>query len=97
MLQADSVSAQMAVIVAGQSAVLTQALGQCFADGVASVPSATGDVTPAQELLDIAAAVKAAVDPLNATITQMGVDKAKEDALLAAVKQAAAALVAQLG
>ena len=90
MTQADSVAAGLAAIQAGMSA----ALGQCYADGVASVPPIVGEVTAAQEALDIAAAVKAAVDPLNASIAAMQLDKQKEDALLASVQSAAQALVA---
>lgn len=67
-----------------------------FADGVASVQSPTGDVTAAQEAIDIAAAVAAAVAPLNDQISALGVAKAAEDALLAQVKASVQSLVALL-
>lgn len=65
-----------------------------FADGVASVASPTGDVTAAQEQLDIAAAVSSAVAPLNAQITALQLSNTQELALLASVQSAAASLVA---
>lgn len=68
-----------------------------FADGVASVSSPSGDVTAAQEQLDIAAAVSAAVGPLNDQISALQLAKGQEDALLASVKDAAAKLLASLG
>ena len=65
-----------------------------FSDGVASVSSPTGDVTAAQEQLDIAAAVASAVAPLNAQITALQLSATQEQALLASVQSAAAALLA---
>ena len=67
-----------------------------FADGVASVSSPTGDVTQAQEQLDIAAAVKVATDPLNAQISALQLGKSQEDALLASVQTSVQALVVLL-
>ncbi len=67
-----------------------------FADGVASVASPTGDVTAAQEALDIAAAVATATGPLNTQISALQLSKTQEDALLASVKTSAQALVALL-
>jgi hypothetical protein len=65
-----------------------------FADGVASVASPTGDVTAAQEQLDIQAAVATAVAPLNSQISALQLAKSTEDQLLASVQSAAEALVA---
>lgn len=65
-----------------------------FADGVASVQSPTGDVTSAQEQIDIQAAIAAAVQPLNDQISSLQLAKGKEDVLLASVQSAAAALAA---
>lgn len=64
-----------------------------FADGVASVGSPTGDVTAAQEQLDIAAAVAAAVAPLNSQISALQLSVTQEQTLLASVESAAQALV----
>lgn len=86
MSQVDALAAQAAADL-----VLYQA---AFADGVASVASPTGDVTAAQEQIDIAAAVATAVAPLNSQISAMQLAKASEDALLASVQSAANALVA---
>ena len=68
-----------------------------FSDGVSSVQSPSGDVTAAQEQIDIAAAVSSATAPLNAQITALNLAKTTEDALLASVKSAAASLAALLG
>lgn len=65
-----------------------------FADGVASVQSPNGDVTQAQEQLDIQAAVAVAIQPLNDQISALQLAKQQEDALLASVQVAAQALVA---
>lgn len=65
-----------------------------FSDGVASVTSPTGDVTAAQEQLDIAAAVAQATAPLNSQIAALQLAKTTEDALLASVEAAAQAVVA---
>ena len=65
-----------------------------FNDGVASVASPTGDVTAAQEAIDIAAAVASAVKPLNDQIASLQLAKSSEDALLASVQSAANSLVA---
>ncbi len=97
MALSDTVTAQLAAISTGQTTVLTAAITQAFNDGVASVASPTGDVTSAQEAIDIAAAVKAAVDPLNTTITAANLAKTTEDALLAAVKASVTTLLASLG
>lgn len=45
-----------------------------------------GGISTAQEQADIAAAVSAAVGPLNDQITAMGLAKSQEDALLASVQ-----------
>lgn len=86
MAQVDALAAQAAADL-----VLYQA---GFADGVASVASPTGDVTAAQEALDISAAVASAIAPLNSQISSMSLAKQQEDALLASVQSAAQALVA---
>lgn len=65
-----------------------------FSDGVASVSSPTGDVTAAQEQIDIAAAVASAVAPLNAQISALQLTNNQEAALLASVQSAATALLA---
>ena len=85
-----AVAALLATQASGDLAIAAQA----FADGVGSVASPTGDVTAAQEQLDIAAAVKAATDPLNAQISALQLAKSTEDQLLASVQTAAQALVA---
>lgn len=88
MAQADALAVQ---------AIADLALYQsAFADGVASVASPTGDVTAAQEQLDIAAAVSAAVGPLNAQISALGLQVSQEQALLANVQAAAQAIIAAL-
>lgn len=86
MAQADALAAQ-----AASDLVLYQA---GFADGVASVQSPNGDVTQAQEQLDIQAAVASAVQPLNDQISALQLAKGQEDQLLASVQSAAASLVA---
>ena len=93
MLQ-DTVTAQLAAIQSGETAVLTAAITQAFNDGVASVASPTGDVTAAQEQVDIAAAVASATGPLSAQISALQLADTQEKALLASVQAAAAALVA---
>ena len=66
-----------------------------FADGVASVGSSgSGEVTTAQEQIDIAAAVASAIAPLNTQITAMQLAKSQEDQLLASVQTAAQAVLA---
>lgn len=65
-----------------------------FADGVASITG--GGVSAAQEQADIAAAVAAAVQPLNDQVAAMQLDQSKEDALLASIKAAALSLSALL-
>jgi hypothetical protein len=67
-----------------------------FSDGVASVQSPTGDVTAAQEQLDIAAAVASAVAPLNAQISALQLAATQEQALLASVEAAAQSLISLL-
>ena len=88
MAQADALAAQAAADL-----VLYQA---GFSDGVASVVSPTGDVTAAQEQLDIAAAVSAAVAPLNSQISSLQLQMSQEQALLASVQSACQAIVAAL-
>ncbi len=88
MAQADALAAQ-----AVADGVLYQA---GFSDGVASVASPTGDVTAAQEALDIAAAVAAATAPLNAQVAALQLGATQEAALLASVQAAAQSLVALL-
>ena len=65
-----------------------------FTDGVASVGNPAGTVSSTQEQTDIAAAVAAAVQPLNDQIAAFKLAKTTEDALLASVQQAAAAVLA---
>lgn len=91
MLQ-DTITAQLAALTAPLTASITQA----FNDGVASVSSPTGDVTQAQEQIDIAAAVAAAIGPLNDQITALQLAKSTEDALLASVQAAINGLAALL-
>lgn len=88
MAQADALAAQ-----AVADGVLYQA---GFSDGVASVVSPTGDVTAAQEALDIAAAVSAAIVPLNSQIAALGLQVSQEQGLLANVQAAAQAIIAAL-
>jgi hypothetical protein len=88
MSQADALAAQAAADL-----VLYQA---GFADGVASVASPTGDVTAAQEQIDIANAVAAAVAPLNQSISSLQLQVSQEQTLLQNVQAAAAAIVAAL-
>lgn len=95
MLQ-DTITAQLAAIQTGETQVLTAAITQAFNDGVASVGSPTGDVTAAQEQVDIAAAVTTATAPLNDQIIQMGLAKSAEDTLLASVKAQVAAILSAL-
>lgn len=87
----DTVTAQLAAIQSGEQAVLTAAITQAFNDGVSSVASPTGDVTAAQEAIDIAAAVA----PLNTQIASLQAQDAidagnastAQAALVAAQKQ----------
>ena len=88
MAQADALAAQ-----AASDLVLYQA---GFADGVASVASPTGDVTAAQEALDIASAVNSAIAPLNSQISALGLQVSQDQALLSQVQSACAAIVAAL-
>ena len=81
-------------VLAVQAAADLVTYNSAFADGVASVTSPTGDVTAAQEQIDIAAAVASAVAPLNAQITALQLTTAQQTALLASVQTAATALVA---
>ena len=80
--------------LAAQAAADLVLLNASFAAGVASVASPTGDVTAAQEQIDIAAAVASAVAPLNSQISALQLAKSTEDALLSSVQSAATALVA---
>lgn len=80
MAQADALAVQAAADL-----VLYQA---GFADGVASVQSPSGDVTAAQEQIDIAAALK----PLQDQIAALSLAKQQEDALLVSVQSAIASL-----
>lgn len=66
MALADTVATQLAAIQTGETAVLTGAITQAFADGAASVP-ATGGISSDQEASDIAAAV----GPLNTQIAAL--------------------------
>ena len=86
MSQVDALAVQAAADL-----VLYQA---AFADGVASVQSPNGDVTAAQEQIDIAAGVAAAVAPLNAQISAMQLAAQQESALLASVQAAVVAVQA---
>lgn len=90
MTSQDSVAAQLALL----QSPLSVSLLQCFADGVSSVASPTGDVTAAQEQIDIAAAVASAVAPLNAQISSLQLSVSQEQALLASVQVLAGQLVA---
>lgn len=72
----------------------TAIYNQGVADGVASVSSPTGDVTAAQEQIDIAAAVASAIAPLNTQIASLQADDGAKTALLASVQTAAQSLVA---
>ena len=92
MAVADTITTQLAAIQSGEQAVLTAALTQAFNDGAASV--AAGGITPAQEQLDIAAAVSSAVAPLNSQISSLQLSVSQEQALLASVQSAVAALLA---
>lgn len=94
MALADSIATALASVQSGEQTVLTSAFTQVWNDAIASVQSPTGDVTAAQEQIDIAAAVSAAVGPLNTQISAMQLAKSQEDALLASVQSAAQALVA---
>lgn len=67
-----------------------------FTDGVASVASPTGDVTAAQEAIDIAAAVAAAIAPLNTSISALQLQVGQEQTLLANVQAAAQAIITAL-
>ena len=65
-----------------------------FADGVASVQ--VSGISQSQEQADIAAAVKAATDPLSTQISTLQLAKSQEDALLASVQASVQALVSLL-
>lgn len=94
MALADTVTAQLAAIQSGETAVLTAAITQAFNDGEAQ--GSTGGITAAQEASDIAAAVATAVAPLNTQITSLQLSVSQEQTLLASVQAAAAALLALL-
>jgi hypothetical protein len=96
MALADTVAAQLSAIQSGEQAVLTAALTQAFNDGASSVPSANGDVTAAQEAIDIQAAVTTAVAPLNSQIAALQLTVSQEQALLSQVQASCQAIVAAL-
>jgi hypothetical protein len=87
MAQSDAVAARLATYQAAVAQALQDFGNGCYADGVASVASPTGDVTAAQEALDIAAAVA----PLNTQIASLQAQDAV-DAGNASTAQAALAV-----
>lgn len=94
MALSDTVAAQLLAIQTGETAVLTAAITQAFQDG--ETEAGSGGITSAQEQIDIAAAVATATAPLNAQISGLQLAATQEQALLASVQAAAAALVALL-
>ena len=94
MALSDTITAQLAAIQTGETAVLTAAITQAFQDG--ETAAGTGGITSAQEQIDIAAAVATATTPLNAQISGLQLAATQEQALLASVQAAAAALIALL-
>lgn len=82
MAKSDVVAAQKAAVLAGQDAALEAGLEACYDQGAVDQKASDGTLTQA----DVDAAVKAAVDPLNAQIA------ADAQALADAQSQAQAAM-----